>query len=509
MSIETELLATLESKIFDKSVEKPRNIEMIAYHFGFRGAPWPTLEQTGYQFGVDTRERVRQVIAKHFKHTVELADIPALEECYQVVKSQDYWRYSELSDTILRSGLAGDNFHIEGIFNLIGELQGTNDYRIYTPELKVQSRYDVAAHDERFVIAHPVVGRVGAMLHRARRAPGLRGMAKLEDLDDGSDEGTTYRPLLRDLIRHSKQAWTTEQTGTEWYLFEDRKGNVLANYNRKVFSLIGVCDIDRLATAYRDALYRRSHPLGYPPVEVVRLYLGTSRNLELIGNQVTYSGPRDRELTPIEGEVVKYLRTQGSSSYAELRDYLSEWYDKPSIVKAVTRSPLVYVDRSGGRMNHTYSLVETFSLQSEPDRYTQIRRRLLKLDNTDVEYEERRRREQGILRDWLFQDKSRETCALCGDGYPVSALVAAHKKRRVDCSTVERLDPYVVMPLCLFGCDFLYEEHYVRVVNGKVVEGIPLVDREAAGQYLTRLIGRELDAQWREGSESYFAWGWS
>ena len=65
------------------------------------------------------------------------------------------------------------------------------------------------------------------------------------------------------------------------------------------------------------------------------------------------------------------------------------------------------------------------------------------------------------------------------------------------------------MPLCVFGCDFLYEQRYVRVVDRKVVEGHPLNENETAAQYLEKLVGRELAAEWWEDSESYFAWGWS
>src|SRR5262245_46109236 len=63
------------------------------------------------------------------------------------------------------------------------------------------------------------------------------------------------------------------------------------------------------------------------------------------------------------------------------------------------------------------------------------------------------------------------TCALCGRTYPVAFLVAAHVKQRASCSEEERRDwAHVVMPLCKFGCDDLYEHGYVSVEpGGKIV----------------------------------------
>ena len=49
MSIEAELIGTLDERIRDGEM-KWRNIDMIAYRFGFRGHPFPTLIEVGQKY---------------------------------------------------------------------------------------------------------------------------------------------------------------------------------------------------------------------------------------------------------------------------------------------------------------------------------------------------------------------------------------------------------------------------------------------------------------------------
>ena len=104
MTIESQLIETLQGRIKDGST-KYRDIELITYHFGFGGHPWPTLEETGQRFGDLTRERVLQIILRKFKRAITSADVPALSDCYELIKTRGYWRYSELADRIVDAGL--------------------------------------------------------------------------------------------------------------------------------------------------------------------------------------------------------------------------------------------------------------------------------------------------------------------------------------------------------------------------------------------------------------------
>ena len=52
-------------------------------------------------------------------------------------------------------------------------------------------------------------------------------------------------------------------------------------------------------------------------------------------------------------------------------------------------------------------------------------------------------------------------CAFAIETLPTNLLVAAHIKPRSKCSTSERKNPNVVMPLCKIGCDDFFEKGYL------------------------------------------------
>jgi hypothetical protein len=37
------------------------------------------------------------------------------------------------------------------------------------------------------------------------------------------------------------------------------------------------------------------------------------------------------------------------------------------------------------------------------------------------------------------------------------------QEKRKDCTEHERTDPYIVMPLSVFGCDYLYEKRLIYI----------------------------------------------
>ena len=91
----------------------------------------------------------------------------------------------------------------------------------------------------------------------------------------------------------------------------------------------------------------------------------------------------------------------------------------------------------------------------------------LDLDITEQSYTGLRRLEQGFLRKNLFKNHTLFSCCCCKKEYPVSFLVAAHIKKRSHCNNKEKLDENIVIPLCKFGCDELYEKGVLVVQNGE------------------------------------------
>ena len=506
MSVESELIAFLDDRI--RSAARQRDIEMVAYFYGSRGDEWPTLEDTAGRFGFSNRERPRQII-QGFKDSVGPDDIPSLGRLTNIIVQRRYWVHGDLKAAIKRSQLAGESFSIRGLFNLMRDVGIPNDYDIFTlvsgqPGLHRATWNTLSQTGEPFVMQPSDAGNVNPLFRRARTLPGQYGIANLAYLDDSPDQNTfaTYWSLLIDLIRQSPFAWLHEMPDAVWYNFEDRN-NVLINYGEKVFSIIGECEVHSLAEAFHNALDRRSQNHPYPPVELIEQYLNSSRYYEVAEDRVRFVGRNNIGLTDIERDVVDYLRDRGTVLRRDFRSHLSDrGYSSALVTKAINASPFVYVNKTKGPQHYEYSLVGTPG--AFLDRYHEHLRELASLEQTDEPIETKARREQGILRRWLFEGKITEHCVICGDEHMVSALRAAHKKKRSQCTEAERRDPHIVMPVCVFGCDFLYEERHIVIENGMVLAGAVGEFGEADLQYMQKVLGKTLDDEWLQGPSSYF-----
>ena len=117
------------------------------------------------------------------------------------------------------------------------------------------------------------------------------------------------------------------------------------------------------------------------------------------------------------------------------------------------------------------------------------------------------RDEQAYLRKLMFDRGGRSACSMCGHLFPTDLLVASHVKRRSHCSIEEQLDfANVVAPMCMFGCDALYERGYVVVdANGVIARGRVDVEGSQTDEAIARLIGRTC-SQWSATSARYYEW---
>ena len=107
--------------------------------------------------------------------------------------------------------------------------------------------------------------------------------------------------------------------------------------------------------------------------------------------------------------------------------------------------------------------------QREAEGYTTVQVELERFKNLDVKRQVTLRREQAVLRCVLLGGKSVGECVLCGKAFPCSLLVAAHIKPRAACTDFERRDyRNNVAPMCLFGCDALFERRLIYIKDGKV-----------------------------------------
>jgi len=94
-------------------------------------------------------------------------------------------------------------------------------------------------------------------------------------------------------------------------------------------------------------------------------------------------------------------------------------------------------------------------------------------DETDLDRDSKgkSRKEQSLLRAYLLRGSNVGHCVICRHEFPFEMLVAAHLKKRSECTVVEKKDfKYVAALMCKTGCDDLYENGYISVDNGMVVK---------------------------------------
>jgi hypothetical protein len=111
------------------------------------------------------------------------------------------------------------------------------------------------------------------------------------------------------------------------------------------------------------------------------------------------------------------------------------------------------------------------------------------LDELDSKYNALRRNEQGYLRSFLFGSSKYAECCICRELYPVEFLVAAHIKKRSVCNNDEKKDfKNIVVSMCKFGCDELFERGHISVVEGIVVSNNRLGHSDALNSYRDKTV---------------------
>lgn len=117
------------------------------------------------------------------------------------------------------------------------------------------------------------------------------------------------------------------------------------------------------------------------------------------------------------------------------------------------------------------------------------------------------RLEQGKLRQIHLGVSEVTACSICGSCLPVSLLVVGHIKQRARCSPTEKRDlENIAMPICLLGCDALYEGGFITVSpQGRVAVASHSVGSPELSRILARLSRRKCLA-YSSATEPYFAW---
>jgi hypothetical protein len=116
------------------------------------------------------------------------------------------------------------------------------------------------------------------------------------------------------------------------------------------------------------------------------------------------------------------------------------------------------------------------------------------------------RTEQSYLRHLLFGKGKQGKCSLCNRSLPVGLLVAAHLKQRSECTRRERLDAEnIVAPMCVLGCDALYERGLVAVDQDGFIRSSNAQSCPTLNAVLRSLKNRKCSF-WDKTRSGYFQW---
>jgi hypothetical protein len=115
------------------------------------------------------------------------------------------------------------------------------------------------------------------------------------------------------------------------------------------------------------------------------------------------------------------------------------------------------------------------------------------------------RKEQSRGRKRLLKGRAEGYCQLCGKKMLAEFLIAAHIKRRTDCTDEEKRDLDGVMMLaCKFGCDYLFEVGFITVDETLKLKISPKLSDQTALNYVSQMSGRTITVTQKQ--EKYFKW---
>ena len=127
------------------------------------------------------------------------------------------------------------------------------------------------------------------------------------------------------------------------------------------------------------------------------------------------------------------------------------------------------------------------------------------LEALDINTSQKGRAEQALIRNYLKVTGQFSACAICGQNYPDWSLTTSHLKKRSKCNDAEKKDfENICLPMCLFGCDTLYEKGYLTINNGLVAPH-KTPGNTTIQTYIDTVIGKRV-LFWNEGRRGYAEW---
>lgn len=513
MMLQDKVIELIKEKNTRKDENLDRDIKIILTYFGFGLLSYPTYELIAEEFKIGTRQRVEQIISNKFIKKIKSEDIDVALKIQMVIEKKDIHFVSELNKSLIEEGLVDKDINIYGIFNLLNCFNLCNDYAIYSYNLKRATKHDIEFCEDLLIVKNETANVLLKEIKIIKTLPGQHGICNLLEVYNKMETRCIKFEELKRIISLYPLSWTYfDNDKNFWYMFEDRD-NIIINTLEKIQNVTSNIHTYKLSEIIYNTIHKRTLKYSIPTSSLIYKYLLNSKFTSINNDYVTFKLERSA-LTQIENDIYELYKIENTENlpYNFLNKQLSKkGYTKVYLDKSLMHSPFIYVDKRLGRGKYNYLLVSKFSnIDIEngellPSDYEQYKARLKNLyGETDTCISSRIRREQNILKEWLFKNNNYEECAICGKSFSISSLVTAHKKKRCTCSESERTDPNIVMPLCLFGCDHLYEKESIRINNGEVKIVISESMSESEINYLKGIEGRRVDSKWIQGNTDYF-----
>ncbi len=84
-------------------------------------------------------------------------------------------------------------------------------------------------------------------------------------------------------------------------------------------------------------------------------------------------------------------------------------------------------------------------------------------------------------------------------------LWCSHIKKRSKCDEEEKRDFNVVVPMCRFGCDELFEKGYIGVDDNGIIIKLKKITNINITNYLNDIIGEKI-VPFNSNNSKYFEW---
>ncbi|MFC0469285.1 hypothetical protein ACFFHM_01705 [Halalkalibacter kiskunsagensis] len=489
-----------------------RNIQIVQTYFGLGSQSFPTFESVAEEFGLGSRERIRQIVTNNFVNKINQDHFSVIHKISQLVERNEVIFIDEFIQQLIDSEVIDEELNIRGLLNLLHTFNLCKDYELYNLDINKATKTEIEDKENILLVKVEKEEELRSDMRKLRALPGRHGMVNLHEVF--SINNFTYNDFLfyQSLIMQTKTSWVYETDEKNlWYMFEDRD-NVMVNALEKIVNVTNHVNINILSEIIHTYISKRTFRKVIPSVYLIKQYMMNSKYVKLTNGDYARINVEKSPLLDIENDILHFYKSRKTFTlrYPVINSYLEEkGYSKPHRDKALYHSPIIFVDKTNGRGNYELQLITLFQAKpqtpTEENSYEKYKKLLKALEGkTDITQYAKARKEQFLLRDWLFKNKNTETCAICGRTFSISSLVAAHKKKRATCTEGERTDPNIVMPVCLFGCDYLYEDDYIYVHSGKICIQNTNELQKAERDYLVALENQIVDKRWLKGSDTYF-----